>query len=67
MKAELMKQLQGKFWTKMEELIAELENKDLEVDDYNDEAIVVYAEEDEAEYTIYLIVAGNTIAVQDIQ
>ena len=67
MKAKLMEQLAGKFWTQMDELITELEYKDLEVDDYNEEAIAVYCEETDESYLIYLIVAGSTIAVDYIE
>lgn len=67
MKAEMMEKLKGEFWTHIEELFEDLESKGLDIADYNGEAIEVFSEEDEKYYTVHLIVAGSTIAIQDIE
>lgn len=57
--------LKGKFWTSLEEMVAEIQEQGFEVEDYNEEYVEVDFEEEE-HYTIHLIVAGSTIAVQEI-
>lgn len=57
--------LKGKFWTSLEEMVAEIQEQGFEVEDYNEEYVEVDFNEEE-HYTIHLIVAGSTIAVQDI-
>lgn len=60
-----LKALQGKFWTSLDEMVEEIQEQGFEVEDYNEEYVEVNFE-DEDHYTIHLIVAGSTIAIQNI-
>lgn len=67
---ERLEALQGKFWTNKQELIEEVEELGfwLEVDE--EDYIAVYTDEigyEHFEWVINLIVAGNTIAIKDIE
>lgn len=64
----MLKQLKGGFWLSVEELTEELEAMGFVIEGAEDEQLdVVFEEEGEEVYkTLYLVIAGSTVAVKSI-
>ncbi len=68
MTREKLEALEGRFWTDLDEAVAEIGDTGIEVYAWCDEYITVVDEEDEdEEILIYLGHAGNTMWIQDIR
>ena len=61
-----LNELKGCFWTKLDELVKEIEELGLEVELAYEEYIEAVTEDEEI-FTLYLHGAGNTIAITDIK
>ena len=63
---KVMMNVEGKFWTRQNEMVEELEELDYEVTAINYEyaAVVDTQDEDEREYILYLGYANNTMWVE---
>ena len=68
MTREKIEDMKNEFWTVLEELVEDLEDKEIEVLEANEEYIVVSDEEDEdEEILIYLARANRTIWIEWVQ
>ena len=65
----MMMNVEGKFWTRRNEMVEELEELDYEVTEINDEfvAVVDLQDDEEAEYVLYLGHAGRTMYVENVK
>lgn len=61
--------MSGKFWTRQNEMVEELEELDYEVTEINGEyaAVIDLHDEDEAEYILYLGHANSTMWVERVR
>ena len=65
MTREKIEDMKNEFWTVLEELVEDLEDKEIEVLEANEEYVVVSDEEDEdEEILIYLARANRTIWIE---
>ncbi len=66
---KVMMNVEGKFWTRQDEMVEELESLDYEVTyiSYEYVAVTDLQDEDEAEYILYLGHANTTMWVESVR
>ena len=66
---KIMANVEGKFWTRKDEMVEELEDMDYEVIEIYDEYIAVadLQDENEGEYILYLGHANTTMWIESVK
>jgi len=66
---KVMMDVEGKFWTRQNEMVEELESMDYEVVELGGEALVVIdiRNEDEVEYTLRIGCANHTMWIMSVK
>ncbi len=64
---KVMMNVEGKFWTRQDEMVEELESLDYEVTYISYEYVAVTDLQDEAEYILYLGHANTTMWVESVR
>lgn len=69
MKEKVMMNVEGKFWTRQNEMVEELESLDYEVVELGADTLVVVdlQDEDETEYTLHIGRANGTMWIQSVE